>query len=60
MKDSRRYKVLVECVAANGCVSSVWVEVSHYNFMDGIQNGGLKYFNDQRQKMLDFKITPTK
>lgn len=56
MKDYRRYKVCIECIAYNGCVSSVWVEVSHSNFVDGIQNGGLKYFNDQRQKILNFTM----
>lgn len=46
-----RYKVLVQHGAG-----SVWVSVNHANFIDGIQNGGLRYFGDKRQKILNFAV----
>lgn len=50
MHDERRYKILIQ--QGNG---QVWVRyISHAMFLDGIQNGGLRYFGNDRQKILNF------
>lgn len=59
MKDNREYKILLETVAYNGCVSQIWAcNISHAKFIDGIQNGGLHYFGGKRQRILNFQATP--
>ena len=51
MGDNRKYKVLVQQGAGQ-----VWVTVGHAVLIEGIQNGGLRYFGDNRQKICDFVI----
>lgn len=53
MKDNRTYRVLIQYGDR-----SIWAcEISHADLIEGIQNGGLRYFGDKRQKIMDFVLT---
>lgn len=52
MNDDRKYRVLLKHGAG-----SVWVrDIRHATLIGAIQCGGLWYFNDERQQILDFQI----